>query len=285
MEAGRSSDPADWDAMYGEVKGMHVWRDMLCLPCMPKHLMDDVVDNFKFQEGDVILLSYPQSSFFWLQEVIWHLHNLDTVDVPIAQKPALATRLPFLEHEFKNADPAKILNAYKPPRLIKSHLPYRLLEKQLRGVEDKVKIILWTLDPKDVVPNYHNMWNNVGAAYFNFPHVTWEHFFNLFRAEKLYEGDWFDMNLSWVNRMGGKSNFLQLSHEETKARPLAETVRHVADFCGTTVTDTQVEKILGLKEYDVPIGWKTCYSDEQKQCVEQRCREKLPGTSLEKYCA
>ena len=53
---------AEWDAHYGRIEGMHVWRDMLCLPCMPQDLMDEMIDKFVFRPDDVLLVSYPQSS-------------------------------------------------------------------------------------------------------------------------------------------------------------------------------------------------------------------------------
>ena len=56
--------PAEWDPLYGRVQGMHVWRDMLCLPCMPTQLMEQMVDNFQFQDDDILLVSYPQSGQF-----------------------------------------------------------------------------------------------------------------------------------------------------------------------------------------------------------------------------
>ena len=53
---------ADWDPLYGQVEGMYVWRDMLAMPCMPKDMMDEIVDNFVFRPDDVLMASYPQSS-------------------------------------------------------------------------------------------------------------------------------------------------------------------------------------------------------------------------------
>ena len=57
-----ANSAADWDPHYGRIQGMYVWRDMLCLPCMPKDLMDEMVDKFVFGTDDILLVSYPQSS-------------------------------------------------------------------------------------------------------------------------------------------------------------------------------------------------------------------------------
>ena len=49
-----------WDEVYSTIEGMHEYDGLMCLPCMPKHVMNELKD-FEFQADDILIVSYPQS--------------------------------------------------------------------------------------------------------------------------------------------------------------------------------------------------------------------------------
>lgn len=53
----------EWDPLYGTIDGMYEYRKtgLLCLPCMTEGLMDAMMNEFEFREGDILVASYPQS--------------------------------------------------------------------------------------------------------------------------------------------------------------------------------------------------------------------------------
>ena len=192
-------------------------------------------------------------------------------------------RVPFLEHEFRNKKPSVILNSYPKPRLLKTHLPYSFLKKQLEPLKDKVKVILWTLEPKGSIGNYHNFWNTK-CKFFDFPEIAWEKFFQLFQKKQLFEGDWYDTNTSWVDVMGGQDNFLWLPYEQAK-KDVSATTRLMADFCGIRLSTFKLEKLAYVVDYDPVVPSKERFTIEQAEIVDQMTKEKLDKSPLAKgYC-
>ena len=219
--------------------------------------------------------------FFWAQDVMWHLHNLDTLDIPSTQKTPLAKRVPFLEHEFKlmNVDP-RDLPTYPSPRLLKTHISHRYWADNLQPVNDKVKVILWTAEPKDVVANYIDFWNIKGGEAFNFPLIQWDHFFDLFKRDRLFEGNWYLMNMSWLKAYeNNKSNLLLLSYEESRANP-SGCVLKMAGFLGIKVTEEQVTKIVNMRQFDKWGDWSRKFDVEQKKYTDELTKKKVAGSAL-----
>ena len=217
--------------------------------------------------------------FFWIQEMVYHLLHQDTLDTPIKEKDALANRLPFLEHEFRNTDPLTLLEDMPRPRAMKSHLPPQFFGKQLGENRNKTKILLWVQDPKDVMVNYHCFWNEKGG-YFNFPKLEWEKFYDLFKKKVLFEGDWMDTNAAWLNEFDGQDNFLMLRYEDA-AQDLEGTVKKLAKFLGVKCNGFKASRVAHVLPYDVRREWGDRWTEEQQKHLEDRYKAEMKGTALE----
>lgn len=97
------------------------------------------------------------AGFLWVQEVLWHMFNLDTLKTPIKDKEPLCIRVPFLEHEFRNVEPMSLLRDMPAPRIMKTHLSYNFLEKQFGNLKDKVSERRLTLS-SSVSALHHSIW-------------------------------------------------------------------------------------------------------------------------------
>ncbi|ELT98967.1 hypothetical protein CAPTEDRAFT_219198 [Capitella teleta] len=273
-----------WDPLYSQIDGMYEYKEsgLLCLPCMTEPLMDQMFNDFKFRDGDILIASYPQSGFLWVQEALWHAHNMDTLAVPIKDKSPLCIRLPFLEHEFRNVEPMSLLKDMESPRIMKTHLEYKHLQKQMEGFEDKIKIILWVQDPRKVLKNYHKFWSVCGAG-FGFPLVSWEKFFQLFKDKQLFEGDWFEMNRSWIDTFSARGNLLVLTYEDV-VNDLDGTVQKLAEFTDVPDWDKKLfklQKCTYMQPYDKKPDTEG-YTEEQLQIVKDMINAKMGGTGLDK---
>ena len=216
--------------------------------------------------------------FNWIQEVLWHLHNLDTLNIPVSEKEVLACRVPFLEHLFKTQDPRSLVN-FPSPRLLKTHLSYRYWADNLHPVKDKLKVILWVAEPKDTIANYYRFWSTKGK-FFDFPEIEWNYFFDLFKRDKLFEGNWYETNISWLKAYENDPRMLVLSYEQTRSDPRG-CVSKMADFLEIVVTDEELKKLVSVVEFDKWPDWSTVYNIEQKQYIDHLTRTKLVGTPLE----
>lgn len=146
----------------------------------------------------------------------------------------------------------------------------------------QVKIILWVQDPKSMLKNYHKFWVVCGGA-FGFPSVTWEKFYELFQDKQLFEGDWFDMNRSWMEQFAGKDNFMVLHYEDV-AKDLDGTVNKLAEFVDLPNRESitfKLQKCAYMQPFDKQPDWKGTLSPEQIKTVNDMVKEKMAGTGLD----
>lgn len=131
--------------------------------------------DFEVREADVYVVTFPKCGTTWTQEMVWNICN--GCDFEKAKSVPLAKRMPFIEisglikdnlvaampDEAKAAMPEavdSINNANNmsrsEPRLLKTHLSYDMLPKQVR--EKKPKIVYVTRNPRDAVVSFYNHW-------------------------------------------------------------------------------------------------------------------------------
>ena len=195
-----------------------------------------------------------------------------------------------------------MLEARKPPRLIKSHLPYRYFENELTG--KKTKVVLGVRNIKDtLVSMYHFYRMNANFGSMTGPFTE---FFQLFKEKHLAYGDWFDYNLEyWNNREN--HNLLVVKYEDLH-KDMSGTLRKLAEFLEVELSDEKIQAIADHVSFDSmkdsksvnkckhpgfnhevspfmrkgKVGnWKSQLTVEQNEYVDALYQEKIVGSGME----
>ncbi|ROL41183.1 Sulfotransferase family cytosolic 2B member 1 [Anabarilius grahami] len=159
--------------------------------------------NFKFQDTDTVIVTYPKSGTTWMQEILSLV--LSKGDPTIAQTQPNWARAPWLEQYYS----PDVLNASKGPRIITTHLPYRLLAPALK--QSKAKVIYVARNLKDVSVSYYHFHN---VAKFLPDQGTFSEFLNAFLEGSVHYGSWFDHVKGWTSHSKDIQNFLYVTYEE-----------------------------------------------------------------------
>uniref|UniRef100_A0A672FCJ8 Sulfotransferase n=1 Tax=Salarias fasciatus TaxID=181472 RepID=A0A672FCJ8_SALFA len=164
--------------------------------------------EFNFQDTDILIASYPKSGTTWMQEIVTLVYSRG--DPHLSQTVPNWTRAPWLEQYYCTA----VLEASSAvPRLLTTHLPYRLLRTAIQ--DSKAKVIYVSRNPKDVMVSFyhfHKMANflpDIGS----FPE-----FLDRFLEGKLHFGSWFEHIIGWT-QTAAVSNLLHVTYEEMLLDP------------------------------------------------------------------
>ncbi|KAL1491373.1 hypothetical protein ABEB36_011980 [Hypothenemus hampei] len=133
--------------------------------------MEEEIFNWKVNEEDVWICSFPKTGTTWTQEMAWMIMN--DMDFERA-KVNLGVRSPFLEvsalFDFRNS--MKEIPGFEPPPFLKNslqfvknqpsplclktHLPFNLLPRDIQSGSKKPKMIYISRNPKDTCTSYYH---------------------------------------------------------------------------------------------------------------------------------
>jgi hypothetical protein len=211
--------------------------------------LKEQLDDLEVNDCDVWIVTFPKSGTTWTEEMVWMIMN--NLDFQGAQK-FLHLRCPFLEEsmliddtnkvqdnsgENPNADNAHSINYLKSltsPIVVKTHLPFQLLPKQIKNNIKNPKMIYVTRDPRDTcVSRFHHarLLGSYGGDL--------ETFCKMFLEGKVTYGPYWSHILPFW-QMRGNPNLLLLKYEEMK-HDLRKVIRQVSLFLERPLTDEQVE--------------------------------------------
>ena len=135
---------------------------------------EKTITDMEVLEEDIWISSFPKCGTTWTQEMVWNIVN--DLDFERAKSEKLDKRIPFVEltaitedRHFDNFTPEeKSVNATlvasvdfcknltTRPRILKTHLDFEMLPRQVK--EKKPKVIYVTRNPRDAVVSYYNHW-------------------------------------------------------------------------------------------------------------------------------
>ncbi|XP_060595730.1 sulfotransferase 1E1-like [Ruditapes philippinarum] len=201
--------------------GEHVYEDVLFFGYTPADILDAVKD-FQVRNDDVIIATYPKAGTTWLQEIAWLI--MHDGDFDGAYRKPVYFRSPFLEFkdEVLNEVGLDIANPMTSPRVIKSHLPVKLMPKQIH--EKDCKIIVLFRNPKDLCVSYYHFYRS-SSSFGKFT-GTLEDFFDMFMEGHVDHGSWFDYTKSWWE-LRDRSNVKIIFYEDMKE----DLHREVTEIC------------------------------------------------------
>ncbi|XP_051262453.1 sulfotransferase family 2, cytosolic sulfotransferase 3 isoform X1 [Dicentrarchus labrax] len=188
------------------------------------------VQEFTFEDEDVVTVTYPKSGTAWMQEILPLLLN-DGDLTPIQTIPNW-DRAPWLEEKRL----AVVVDQLKSPRALVTHFPYRLMPHSFHA--SKAKVIYVMRNPMDVMVSsyyFHQM-----AAFLQDP-GTFEEFMDKFLEGRVLFGKWTDHVKGWRHTDLG-DRIMYITYEEM-VQDLPAALRRMSDFLGRKLSDEVIQKI------------------------------------------
>ncbi|XP_023222326.1 sulfotransferase family cytosolic 1B member 1-like [Centruroides sculpturatus] len=202
---------------------------------VPPNILENL-ENFQVRSDDVFIVTYPKSGTTWTEEILSLIYN--NGDVEKAEKTLLNYRVEHLEvgRVFGHL---RHLKNMKSPRLMATHLPFRLLPKQLR--RPKCKIIYVARNPKDNAVSYYHH-HKMSTFLGNF-RGSWEKFLSYYAKGHVVYGSWFDHVLSyWEFYLSHPDKVLFITFEELKI-DLPGMISRISNFVGCPISSEAIQRI------------------------------------------
>ncbi|MEL4894930.1 sulfotransferase domain-containing protein [Crocosphaera sp. Alani8] len=250
--------------------------------------------EYQAQPSDIFLVTYPKCGTTWTQYILWLMQHQGE---PLSPSEKLETHIPHLEEVGK-----KTIEKLPQPRVIKTHLPYKLTPHH-----PQAKYIYVARNPFDcLVSFYHHTRGFV--QHYNFADGTFDDFFECFIKGEVDFGDYFDNLVPWYEHKEDE-NVLFFTYESMKD-DLKSIILKIGDFLGNDYLETIknedfLSKIIinsSLKNMkkdqqrwsskrpkNMPpfvhkgkVGsWKDYFSPQQQQRLTEKFITKTAGTGLE----
>ncbi|KZC08591.1 PREDICTED: estrogen sulfotransferase, testis isoform-like [Dufourea novaeangliae] len=250
--------------------------------CLPQRYEEfaRAIEEFEVRDDDIWVCSFPKTGTTWTQEMIWCIANDLDLD---GAKTLLPERFPFLEHsilfdyttiiprhpEVKLhelvSDSVNYARTRRSPRFIKTHLPFRLLPRQLRTGERKPRIVYVARNPKDTCISYYHHCRLMEGYRDDF-----NSFCRLFLGAKVCFAPFWDHILEFWDRRTDP-NVLFLKYEDMKA-DLSAVIVKSAGFLKKTMSDDRVTALLKHLSF---ASMKSNPSVNYEEAVEMNKRLKL----------
>jgi hypothetical protein len=242
--------------------------------------------NYRAQNTDKFLVTYPKCGVTWTQQIICLILNKGTPHK--SDKEFIYNS--FIEYSGMDCLKIKTPLNYK---LIKTHLPFDLMPY------NKSAKYLWVLrNPKDTcVSFYHHIINFSGYHFSGHFHEFFDYWIN----GQIGYGNFFQHVLSfWSHRFD--DNFTFLVYEHMKNNP-KDAVLKIAEFLGQefviqlkennelllnkVIENSTISAMKSTLDADLltrkgVVGdWRNYFNKEESDLVDEKVREYFTGTGLE----
>jgi len=282
-----------------------------CWAGTPAHFLEHLYTDFDYRADDVWLSSYPRSGTAWTYEVLYAvLYQGDMAALQHAQRAGQI--LKFLPIEIGSAASVpERLNTWKAlpsPRVIPTHVPYRLYPKAM--LERHCKRVYVVRHPKDVAVSFyhHHRAHSLLGRY----QGTWDDFLEYFLTGQVVYGSWFDHTLGWWGNIQECAGDVLVLRYEDMHQDLATHIRRLGAFLGKDLSPHAVAAIADYASFasmsvnpftnragnplmDFSIArflrkgvvgdWSNHFTAEQNARFQAVWDQKLGGTALQQYFA
>jgi len=301
---------SQFSPLYASLPSVHYHHDQFWAGT-PEHFLAHLYNDFDYRNDDVWLSSYPRSGTAWTYEVLCAvLYEGDIAALQYAQREGKV--LKFLPIEIGSAASVpERLNTWKAlpsPRVIPTHLPYRLYPKTV--IEHQNKRVYVVRNPKDVaVSFYHLHRSHKLAGYYK---GTWDEFFECFLTGQVLYGSWFDHTLGWWPNLQASADTVLMCRYEDMQQDLPAHIRRLGTFFNKPLSPPAVAAIADYASFasmsanpftnregnpmmDFSIArflrkgvvgdWRTHCTAEQNERFNTVGEQKMRGTSFHQYFA
>ncbi len=223
--------------------------------------------------------------------MVWLICN--DADTETAGKTSVMMRAPLIDshhgHNTGRPAPCDVIMKQSPPRIMNSHLPYKLIGPAVE--KNKPRVIVVFRNPKDVVVSYFHFHKDKPGRQVK----DINEFFEKFITGEVLFGDWFEHTRDWWVKKDD-SHILALTYESMKADHTG-TIEKIAAFLGKDLSKETVEVIRDFTSFDAmkirptvkggnrpaPDGstasfyrkgvvgdWKSSLSEEQSKSIDEK---------------
>lgn len=208
----------------------------------PPHFLDSLYRDFDYRDDDVWLISYPRSGTTWTYTLLYAvLYDGDIEALQEAQAAGII--LKFLPIEVGSADSVTeriaLWKSLPSPRVIPTHLPYRLFPQMV--LDRSCPLVHILRDPRDVAVSFYHFHRS--HRLLGLYRGSWEEFFECFITGRLIYGSWFDHTSDWLPHTQGQSGGRHVLRYEELRQDLAGQIREIASFLHRELTPQAVSAI------------------------------------------
>ncbi|XP_064624359.1 amine sulfotransferase-like [Lineus longissimus] len=189
------------------------------------------LEEFAIRSDDVFVVSFPKSGTTWVQEIVYLLMN--NADFTSASERTIEDRFPFLEYPCPGLEE---VNNMKSPRLIKTHLPFSLLSRQVN--DKKPKIVYIARNPRDVTVSYFHFCKTIIFLSFR---GDFNHFYNKFLKDEVPYAPWFEHVKEGTDH-DDMENVFFITYEELH-KDIIGSIKKIARFLQKDISEENLLRI------------------------------------------
>ncbi|XP_078502816.1 sulfotransferase 1 family member D1-like [Lissotriton helveticus] len=193
------------------------------------------VESFQARPDDLLICTYPRAGTTWISEIVDCIRNNGEVEK--AKRNPIYVRVPFLEFAAPCIPSGiELLVNSQSPRIIKTHLPVKLLPKTFW--KNNCKIIYVARNAKDVAVSYY-LFHKMSLMY---PDPgSWDEFLEKYMTGKVAYGSWYEHVMGWWEKRKDH-HILYLFYEDMKEDPARE-IRKIMKFMEKELGEEILERI------------------------------------------
>ncbi|XP_078483064.1 sulfotransferase 1E1-like [Ciona intestinalis] len=173
--------------------------------------------KYTAKDSDVYVCSYPKTGTTWLLTIVWLIvHHGE--EFPKSYRDSIPTL------EFDGCESIEAIDDSEFPRIIKTHLPYKLVPKN-----SNAKYLYITRNPKDALVSYYFHVRGFNSVY-HWKNPDLSKLYELYMKGEVTSGLFFDHLKEWYAHRNDP-NVLFLLYEDVKQDPRNEVLK-IANFLG-----------------------------------------------------
>lgn len=233
---------------YPRMVGEFVYKGCHFVNWTSRARISRVEKDFEFFPDDLLLATFPKSGTTLMQEILWLLFN--GANIEAARKTRVYIRFPFLEENYSNnfpgmegeVYPLDYLPSAPRPRLIKTHLPWRILGARIEQ-NPAMKVVVVMRNPKDTAVSYYHFYK--GTIDYGPFRGSWADFWRMWLDGWIAAGDWLSVTREWAEAARRYPQQVRVFKFEQLLKDPCGAIREVAAFVGRPCDADTAAKIAG----------------------------------------
>ncbi|KAL7191850.1 hypothetical protein ACSBR2_023846 [Camellia fascicularis] len=186
--------------------------------------------QFKAQDTDLMLVTFPKSGTTWLKALAFTIANRN--NYPFSESPLLTTNphvlVPFLDDDVYGKNPILKLEDLPSPRVLGTHMPHSTLPTSIKDTD--CRVVYLCRNPLDLFISLRHFFAKLPNTHFD-PNLLEESFDMFCRGVTSYGPFWDHVLEYWKASRERPDKVLFLKYEDMKEDPISH-LKVLAKFMG-----------------------------------------------------